>query len=379
MTNLKLPEIHQGLENIVVAETAISDVQGANGVLVIRGFRIEELTELSPFASTAVLLWQGRLPSLAEEQALARELGEARRRVSPKIRKLLASLPLPVNPLEFQRAALSVLDSSAATPLATQKTEATATMAVAAAYWYRTREGLAITEPDETLPHAADFLRLLNGKAPESEAVQGLDQYLTTVSDHGMNASTFAARVVASTGSDVISAVAAGLGALKGPLHGGAPGPVLDMLDAIGKPANALAWIERQLSLGQRLMGMGHRIYKVRDPRAAVLERALERLERAGIASNRLGLARAVEKIAESALKKQYPARELHANVEFYTAVLLDTLAIPRELFTATFAMGRVLGWCAHFSEQVATGRLIRPESRYIGKTPTEAASPAPA
>jgi citrate synthase len=183
-----------------------------------------------------------------------------------------------------------------------------------------------------------------------------------------MNASTFAARVVASTGSDAVSAIVAGIGALKGPLHGGAPGPVLDMLDAVGSPDRAKAWIETELAAGRRIMGMGHRIYRVRDPRAAVLERAIVELAKGPrISSDRLLLARAVEAAAEEILAARYPERKLRANVEFYTAVLLDAVGIPRQMFSPTFAVGRVVGWYAHVSEQRAHGRLIRPASRYVG------------
>jgi citrate synthase len=164
--------------------------------------------------------------------------------------------------------------------------------------------------------------------------------------------------------------VVGALGALKGPLHGGAPGPVLDMLDAIGAPERAVAWLEEELRRGRRIMGMGHRVYRVRDPRAAVLEHALEQLERSGVRSARLSLARAVERGAESVLRARYPERPLRANVEFYTAVLLDAVGIPRSAFTPTFAVGRVAGWLAHIEEQRATGRLIRPSSKYVGKMP---------
>jgi citrate synthase len=184
-----------------------------------------------------------------------------------------------------------------------------------------------------------------------------------------MNASTFAARVVASTASDMVSAVVAAVGALKGPLHGGAPGPVLDMLDAIGTPECARAWIDGELASGRRIMGMGHRVYRVRDPRAAVFERQIERLAQVD-AGDRLTLARAVERAAEDALRALHPDRPLRANVEFFTAVLLEAVGLPREAFSPTFAVGRVAGWCAHYLEQRESGRLIRPASRYIGPAP---------
>ncbi len=262
--------------------------------------------------------------------------------------------------------------------------------------------------PDPGLSHAADYLRMLEGAAPDAARVAGLEAYLVTVADHGMNASTFAARVVTSTGSDAVSAIVAAIGALKGPLHGGAPGPVLDMLDAIGEPGRAAAWIDAELAAGRRIMGMGHRIYRVRDPRAAGLERAVARLgqagaatggpalprpgrhatsrgrapraavperaiaapDQAGASTGRLALARAVERAAEGALRAKYPGRPLAANVEFYTAVLLDTVGIDRAAFAPTFAVGRVAGWAAHVLEQRETGRLIRPASRYVGPAP---------
>jgi citrate synthase len=212
------------------------------------------------------------------------------------------------------------------------------------------------------------------GTEPDPARARAVDAYLVTVSDHGMNASTFAARVVASTGSDMVSSVVAAVGALKGPLHGGAPGPVLDMLDAIGTPERARAWIDAELDAGRRIMGMGHRVYRVRDPRAAVFEHEIERLTDSQIgaqAGERLTLARVVERAADEALRARHPDRPLPANVEFFTAVLLEAAGLPREAFSPTFAVGRVAGWCAHYLEQRATGRLIRPASRYIGPAPT--------
>jgi citrate synthase len=208
---------------------------------------------------------------------------------------------------------------------------------------------------------------MLSGTVPEPPRVRALDAYLCCVVDHGMNASTFTARVVASTGSDLVSAVVAAIGALKGPLHGGAPGPVLDMLDAIGRPEHARPWLEAELAAGRRIMGMGHRVYRVRDPRAAALESAISVLERTSPGGERLTLARAVEREAEQLLAEHYPTRKLRANVEFYTAVLLEAIGIPRTLFSPTFALSRVVGWCAHVNEQRSVGRLIRPASRYVG------------
>ncbi|HKP78927.1 MAG TPA: citrate synthase, partial [Phenylobacterium sp.] len=231
--------------------------------------------------------------------------------------------------------------------------------------------GEAPVAPDPTLTHAADILRMLRG-APASRAeADALDTYLVTVVDHGLNASTFAARVVASTRAGLTSAVLAGISALKGPLHGGAPGPVIEMLDQIGEPANARAWIEAALARGDRLMGFGHRVYKVRDPRADALKGAVRWLD---ARQGRLEFAEAVEAAALAILREHKPNRSLETNVEFYTALLLEALAFPPGAFTCVFAMGRVAGWLAHAREQLAGGRLIRPASVYVGPMPKKAA-----
>ena len=230
------------------------------------------------------------------------------------------------------------------------------------AAWNRRRAGAPPIAPDPALGHAADYLRMSTGQAPSPEAATALDAYFVTVIDHAMSASTFTARVITSTGSDLISAIAGAIGALKGPLHGGAPGPVLDMLDAIGEPARAEPWILGELAANRRIMGMGHRVYRVRDPRAAVLETAVRPLS-----SKNLELARAVEAAASKILRERKPDRPLAANVEFYTAVLLDAVGLPREQFAATFAVSRIAGWSAHVIEQRRVGKLIRPASRYVG------------
>jgi citrate synthase len=239
----------------------------------------------------------------------------------------------------------------------------------------RVRAGEPVVAPDPSLSHAADILRMCRG-LPASEAeVAALDAYLVTICDHGFNASTFAARVVASTRAGLGSAVLAGISALKGPLHGGAPGPVIDMLDSIGAPENARAWLEAALDRGDRLMGFGHRVYRVRDPRADALKRAVKVL---GAGSNvlpgRLAFAEAVEHAALEVLRVRKPNRSLETNVELYTALMLEALAFPPAAFTCVFAMGRVAGWIAHAREQVAGGRLIRPASAYVGPVPRAAA-----
>ena len=343
-----------GLEGVVVADTRLSEVDGERGRLIIAGHDVEELR--ATFEGVCALLL-----GPADWQA---DLARARVATFERLGALGDALDL-VDGMDALRAGVAHL------PGESDVARAIGAFPVIVAAWARRRRGLAPIAPDPALSHAADYLRMLDGERPSAARVAGLEAYLVTVSDHGMNASTFTARVVASTGSDLVSSLTAAIGALKGPLHGGAPGPVLDMLDAIGAPARAEAWLQDELVAGRRIMGMGHRIYRVRDPRAAVLERALEELERAvGVSTGRLALARAVERAAEGVLRVRYPSRPLRANVEFYTAVLLDALGIPRTAFAPTFAIGRVVGWCAHVAEQRAEGRLIRPASRYVGTMP---------
>jgi citrate synthase len=236
----------------------------------------------------------------------------------------------------------------------------------------RSRGAHPLVAPSPNADHATDMLAMLGQTANEDRA-RSLAAYMAVVSDHGLNASTFAARVVASTRAGLTSAVTAGLSALKGPLHGGAPGPVIDMLDAIGTADRAEAWLDDVLDRGERLMGFGHRIYRVRDPRADTLKRVITTRLR-GASGGRLALALAVETASLGALRRRKPDRPLDVNVEFYTALLLEALGFPRETFTCVFAAGRVAGWIAHAAEQVAGGRLIRPQSRYIGPWPRAAA-----
>jgi citrate synthase len=364
-----------GLEEVVAATTRLSDVDGEHGRLVLAGHAVEDIAGRIPFEDAMYLLFRGALPTAAERSALRDALGEAREAAFERIGDLGDALALP-DAMDALRASVAHLGASADEEPLAEAVRVVSAIAVFAAAWARQP---APVRPDPRLPHAADYLRMIAGHAASPAEVDALDAYLVTVIDHGMNASTFAARVVASTASDTVSAIVAAIGALKGKLHGGAPGPVLDMLDAIREPENARAWVAEALGRGERIMGMGHRVYRVRDPRAFVLERAIARLEASvGAASpigRRLRLARAVEKEAEAQLAARYPDRPLKANVEFYTAVLLEALDLPRTLFTPTFASSRAAGWCAHVDEQRTHGRLIRPKSRYVSFAP---GAPAP-
>jgi citrate synthase len=352
-----------GLEGVVVAETALSWVDGEGGRLVLRGHALEELAGRRPFEDVCALLWDGALPDAAGREAVRRLLADGRRRAFAELRRADAALAAP-GPMDALRGAMALLPESADRGLLA------GAVAVFAAAWLRRRRGGVPLAPDPGLPHAADLLRLVEGRRASAPRSAALDAYLVCVAEHGMNASTFAARVVASTHSDPVSAAVAALGALKGPLHGGAPGPVLDMLDDIGHQARALPWLRAELAAGRRLMGLGHRVYRVRDPRAAVLEAAVERLEASGASSRYLRLARAVERAAVDLLAERHPERRLDVNVEFYTAVLLDAIGFPRDFFTPLFACGRVAGWLAHVEEQRERGRLLRPSQRYTGAIP---------
>jgi len=360
--------ISNGLEGIVVAATRNSEVDGQRGQLIIRGRDAEELAFASTFEQTCALLWSD--VEAADEVTVQKIFADARLKAFDLFSANLSLLKQP-HPMDALRTAISLLTSGTEISFR-EYAKITAAVSVFVANWSRIRSGLQPLQPDTSLGQSADFLRTVRNSVATEAEIQALDTYLTTVSDHGMNASTFAARVVASTESDNISCIVAAIGALKGPLHGGAPGPVLAMLNAIGEPANAEDWLAKELDSGKRIMGMGHRIYKVRDPRAAIFEQAIKRLESNGLRATRLPLARAVEAKAEQMLAERHPDRPLKANVEFYTAVLLDALQIPDEIFSATFAVGRVGGWCAHIAEQRQTGRLIRPASQYTGPRPKQ-------
>jgi citrate synthase len=362
-------QVADGLEGIVAAETVLSDVDGEAGRLVIRGHSLDEIAGSWTFEEVTALLWSGFFDDLPADLLAA--LGAARVEVAAELSALDAKL-IALTPIEAMRALTARLADGDDIAVALRLAAAPAVFTAAVV---RAQAGEAPVAPDQTLGHAADILRMVKGAPATEPEVAALDAYLVTISDHGFNASTFAARVVASTRAGLTSAVLAGISALKGPLHGGAPGPVIDMLDAIGEPENARAWLEAALDRGDRLMGFGHRVYRVRDPRADALKRAVKVLgARSNVLPGRLAFAEAVERAALEVLHERKPNRSLQTNVELYTALLLEALAFPPSAFTCVFAMGRVAGWIAHAREQVAGGRLIRPASLYVGPVPRAAA-----
>ena len=355
-----------GLEGVVATRTRLSSVDGAAGRLVIAGFPVEELAERASFEETLYLLWNGALPDKEQLSVLGRDL--AARRALPKVavEVLEAATAGRVPPMDALRMASGTLGLGNGDDGDDALRLVAAFPTIVAAY-RRLWQGHELVEPDPELTHAANYLYMLSGEIPSTERVRALETYLNTVSDHGMNASTFAARVIVSTRSDFISAVVGAVGALKGPLHGGAPGPALDVVFEIGEASHAKSYLRAKLDRDERLMGFGHRVYKVRDPRADVLASAAERLYAIDADRGLYRLALEVEKTALGLLNEYKPGRNLQTNVEFYTALLLYGLGLPTQLFTPTFAVGRVAGWTAHCFEQRGLDRLIRPQSEYVG------------
>jgi citrate synthase len=377
--------VNDGLEGIVAAATRLSRVDGEAGQLTLAGYAVEDLAPHASFEEVAHLFLHGRLPEPKECLKFAQDLAERRELPAAAIEVLREAALANAPPMDALRMAASTLGLSrtddrflssvsrqkagapqAPTPLDDALTAIAAFPAIVGVYW-RFRNGATPVPIRSDLSHAAHYLHQLSGVEPTLERARALETYLNTVCDHGLNASTFAARVIVSTRSDVISAITGAVGALKGPLHGGAPGPALDMVFEIGAAERAEAVIRARLDRGERLMGFGHRVYRVRDPRADVLAHAAERFYSSGGDRNLYDLVRSVEATALRLLRERKPDRRLDTNVEFYTALLLHGLGLPAELFTPTFAVGRVLGWAAHCLEQLREGRLIRPQSTYIG------------
>src|SRR5215472_16325572 len=352
-----------GLDGVAAAETALSHVDGQKGELIIVGEHVADLVRKTSFEGVTAQLWSAGSATPISEAEVRAALGEARSRAYTRLPQLLGAAH-GLSIVDGFRAAIAGLRSESGL---THDATIVGAMPVVAAALVQRAKGAAPNFPNPKLSHAADTLSMLHGRAPNAGEAAALDAYLVTVSDHCMNASTFTARVVASTQADLFAAVTAGYCALTGPLHGGAPAPVLEMLDAIGTRERIKPWIDEALAQGERLMGFGHRVYRVRDPRADVLKAAIERLAADGAD---LPFASEVETYIREALRRKNPDHPLDTNVEFFTAILLDALAIPRQAFTPIFATARAAGWTAHALEHRRTGRLIRPSSHYVGKMP---------
>lgn len=378
MTTTPAPKT-KGLEGIVAAETKISKVDGQAGQLIIGGYALEELAGRATFEEVCYVLWhlaledKADLPSKAQFDELHDEMA-AMRSIPELVHTIIkeAKKAPPMDALRMSVSALSLddpnpTDESLETNLRRAKTLTARVPTIIAAH-DRARRDLDPVDPRSDLAPAANFLYMLSGEEPDEHAAEALDTYWTTVIDHGMNASTFTARVIASTDSDMYSAVTGGIGALKGPAHGGAPGPVLDMLVDIGTLDRAEAWVRNELAEGKRMMGFGHRVYKVRDPRADVLGAAVKKMNAAGGGDKDLyDMATQVEQVILRILDEVKPGRKIKTNVEFYTALVLQSVGLKSDQFSSMFAAGRVGGWTAHVLEQLSNNRLIRPSADYIG------------
>ncbi len=354
-------------EGTGIDETSVSGIDGASGTLTYRGYRIEEVVRRLPYESVVGLLLTGEVPGAPAEAETRHELA-TRRRVPPTTERLLRALPPSTPVVDGMRTLLGAMPDLGGPdpPSRAQFLDLIARAPVVVARLHRRARRRPAVPPAADLGFAASYLAMLQGDVPTLERARALERYLVLLADHGISASTFALRVVLSTRSDLASAVAAALGALKGPLHGGAPSEVLDLLDEVGSPDRADAGVRSVLERGDRLFGFGHPVYRVEDPRATLLRG----FAREVAAPDRFELAERVEVAALRALRERRPGRPLHTNVDYYGAVLLEAVGIPRELFTPTFAVARMPGWAAHAREVVELRRLVRPPERYVGPAP---------
>ncbi|MEW6267932.1 MAG: citrate/2-methylcitrate synthase [Thermodesulfobacteriota bacterium] len=376
--------IARGLAGVIALATGISRVDGERGELTIGGFPVEELAPQATYEEALFLLWHGRLPTAPESDDMHHALASRRWLPAATLNLLCAAATRRLSVMDALRMGVDTLQLEGLPPRPgdregnlRQALGVVARVPTIVATYARLSAGRPPVAPDARLRHAASYLHMLTGEAPDTETARALETYLVTVIDHGLSASTFTARVVVSTRSDIISAVVGALGAFKGPLHGGAPGPALDMLFRIreraaasGRPLaeEARGWAREALAAGERLMGFGHRVYAVRDPRAVVLADAARRLFARGGDATLHEDARVVERAILEVLRELKPGRRVETNVEFYTALLLHGVGLAPELFTPTFAVSRVGGWAAHVLEQIADDTLIRPSAAYVGR-----------
>jgi citrate synthase len=364
--------VNPGLEGVVVGETVLSNVEGEAGRLTYRGYDIHDLAENASFEEVVHLLLFGQLPTHQELIDLTAGLA-ARRPLPSGLLAMLHAVPRDAWPMDVLRTAVSAIsqfiphrpDGSHETSVETA-IDLIAKFPTIVAAWDRMRRGLEPIAPDPKLSTAANFLFMRTGELPIPEAEEALDTYFVLLADHSFNASTFSARVTASTGADIYCAVTSAVSTLAGDLHGGAPSKVMVHLEEIGLPEKAEPYVRDLLARHEKIMGMGHREYKIRDPRAAQLEQMAKNLTLKSHTKWYL-IARALEDAADKVLREQKPGKRIYANVEFYTAPTLSSLGIPSDEFTCMFACGRIAGWTAHVLEQFAHNRLIRPQATYIG------------
>lgn len=357
-----------GLDTVVAANTALSHVFGSDGKLVYCGYDIYELAGKASFEEVAHLLWKGQLPNQQELDDMNALMG-ANRELPEAVIEGLRQVSKDANPMDALRTGVSLLGAQSGekfegTPTFEEAVELAARFPAIAAAFYRLREGKEPVQGRADLNTAQNFLYMLTGEEPSEGEWKGLDGYLVLLADHGLNASTFAARVIASTNSDMASCLVGAIGALKGPAHGGAPAKVMDMLNEIGTADNVEPWLTNALDNGERLMGFGHRVYKAEDPRAEVLRGMAQQASTPEF----FELSKLTEDKALEMLVERKPGRKLYTNVEFYSAAVLGAVGLPGDFFPVAFAISRSVGWSAHVLEQVEVNRLIRPASEYVGE-----------
>jgi citrate synthase len=382
-TNETTPPVPAGLKGVQVTDTEVGDVRGLEGFYHYRQYSAVDLAEQRTLEDVWQLLLDGELPATAAQREDFAGMVRANRDLPGSVARQLPGIveaSSDGNPLDGLRTGLSVLGSAwGLRPIWDLEERqiradliriAAATPTVVAAT-HRLANGLEPVLPDPKLSHAANYLYMVTGERPDKDLSRALEQYLILTVDHGFNSSTFTARVIASTGADVAAAVVGAIGALSGPLHGGAPSRALDTIHAIGSPDRAEGYIRDLLSRGERIMGFGHAVYRTEDPRSAMLRRVAERL-----GGGHVELAVQVEKTVLEVLAETKPDRPLYTNVEYYAGVVMDRCGLPEEMFTPTFAVSRVIGWCANIAEQARQRKLIRPSARYVGPPPP---APVPA
>ena len=359
----------KGLEGVVVGPSAITFLDGLQGRMIYKGYNVLDLAGRTNFEEIVYLLWEKDLPARQPLAEFTKTLA-AQRALPPEVIDVLKRLPAKANPMDVLRLAVShlgILDPEAVVdaPEANRRKAVglVARMATIAAAWDRIRQGKAPVEPDPSLSHAANFLYMLSGQKPDAISVQALDLYLTLLADHDLNASTFSARVVVSTLSDMYAAITAALGALKGPLHGGANEKAMEMFIEIGDESKTEAYIADAIAQKKKIMGFGHRVYKVEDPRSASLKEMSHRL-------SELKKDMRWYNISVKVADLVYKSKKINTNVDFYSASVLYLIGIPTDLFTPIFAMSRISGWTAHLFEQLGDNRLIRPVTEYVGPAP---------
>ena len=369
-----LIEAPAGLKGVIVAETAVGDVRGTEGFYHYRQYNAVELADKKRLEDVWHLLFEGHLPSSAERDAFISEIRPLRTIPAPVLDVLPQIARSSSSVMEALRTAVSLvaavegfkptldIDAAERRRNALQVCAVVPTLIMA---MHRYREGLEPIAPRDDLGYGANYMWMLTGVEPDADKARAVEQYQITTIDHGFNASTFTGRVIVSTGADIGAAVVGAIGALSGPLHGGAPSRALDLLDAIGTPENARPYLVDRVTKGEKIMGFGHAVYRTEDPRSNLLHDVAKRLQ-----AEKLPFAEKVERTVVEVLAELKPGRNLYANVEFYAGVVMEEAGLPRDLFTPTFASSRVIGWCANMLEQAADNRIIRPSARYVGPPP---------